>query len=187
MVRPGKFWRNVWIFLANDLVLKLVFRTGSNIPTKIICCLGGKMTILAIGIAFLVAICFFFMRRKSATANPGTLGLNGANSRKKPAKKAVAARNPWRATSITHDENACEAVKTIAGKRFLDAERNIPKLPLPACDSDRCNCTYARYEDRRDSSEDRRTPNALQAQLYDRVGQENRRARKRGRRKTDWT
>jgi len=145
------------------------------------------MTILAIGIVFLVAICFFVVKRKSATANLGTLGFNGVNALQKPAKKAVAPRNPWRATSITHDENACEAVKAIAGKRFLDAERNIPKLPLPACDADRCNCMYARHEDRRDSSEDRRTPNALQAQLYDRTGQENRRARKRGRRKTDWT
>ena len=144
------------------------------------------MTILAIGVLALLAICFVVIKRKSASKNPGTLGFNGGNPLKSSTRKTIAPRNPWRATSIVHDENACNAVKAIGGKRFFDAERNIPKIPLPTCDATRCNCKFARHEDRRDSSEDRRMPNALHAELYDRTGKGNRRNRKRGRRKTDW-
>ena len=145
------------------------------------------MTILAIGGLVLLAILFVAMKRKSATENLGTLGFNGINSLEKTKRKAVTPRSPWRATSITHDENACEEVKAITGRRFLDSERNIPQLPLPKCDADRCNCKYARHEDRRDVTEDRRMPNGLQAQLHTRTGEDNRRTRKRGRRNTDWT
>lgn len=144
------------------------------------------MTILSISVMALLAICLVVIKRKSTSENLGTLGLNGGNLLKSPARKVTAPRNPWRATSIVHDEKACNAVKTIGGKRFLDVERNIPGIPLPTCDAIRCNCRYTHHEDRRDSSEDRRMPNALHTALYDRTGKGNRRSRKRGRRKTDW-
>ena len=144
------------------------------------------MKTIAILIVALIACYFFVVKRRSTTGNQGTLGLNGANALKKSQKKSIAPRNPWRATSIVHDEKACEAVKAIGGKRFLDTDRNIPKLPLPTCNVTRCKCKYVRHEDRRNVTEDRRHPNALQAELYDRSGEANRRARKRGRRKTDW-
>ena len=144
------------------------------------------MTILAISVLTLLVICFVIAKRKSASENLGALGFNGGNIFKSSTRKSIAPRNPWRATSIVHDEKACDAVKAIGGKRFLDVERNIPKIPLPTCDTTRCNCKYDRHEDRRDSSEDRRMPNALHAELYDRTGKGNRRNRKRGRRKTDW-
>lgn len=144
------------------------------------------MTILAISVLALLAICFGIIIGKSASENLGTLGLNAGNALKSSTRKSIAPRNPWRATSIVHDQKACDAVKAIGGKRFLDVDRNIPKIPLPTCDANRCNCKYAQHEDRRDSDEDRRLPNALKAQLYDHTGEGNRRSRKRGRRKTDW-
>jgi len=144
------------------------------------------MYIVAFIIVLLLAIFIVAVSRKTTVENPGTLGFNGGNAYKNRRENPPAPRNPYRATSIVSDEGACEAVMAIGNKRFLDTERNIPKLPLPGCDVARCNCKYLHHEDRRASQEDRRIPNALQAQLYDRTGQVNRRARKRGRRKTDW-
>lgn len=145
------------------------------------------MTIVAVSVLILLALCIFAIKRKSVNENLGTLGFNSGNAVKSPTRKAIAPRSRWRATSIVHDEKACDAVKAIGGKRFLDTDRIIPKLPLPNCGATRCNCKYASHEDRRDSIDDRRIPNALQAALYDRTGEENRRTKKRGRRKTDWT
>jgi len=144
------------------------------------------MTILAVSILILLAFCIVAIKRKSVNGNPGTLGFNGGNALNNPTRKEIAPRKRWRATSVVHDEKACDAVKAIGGKRFLDTDRNIPKLPLPNCSATRCNCKYASHEDRRDSTEDRRIPNALHAALYDSTGEANRRTQKRGRRKTDW-
>ena len=95
-------------------------------------------------------------------------------------------RNPYRATSIIFNDGACDAVKAIGDKRFLDVERITPALPLPDCDAPKCDCQYANHEDRRVSDEDRRSPSGLKSQLYGGTGEPNRRKRKRGRRKGDW-
>jgi hypothetical protein len=140
-----------------------------------------------IGVLTLLAIYFVVSWYKSSSRNSGTPGGSSKVAATKNGKTAVAPRSPWRATSIVHDAKACNAVKAIGGRRFLDTEKQVPKLPLPECDVERCNCKYVHHEDRRDVSEDRRSPNALHAELYDRSGQVNRRERKRGRRKTDWS
>ena len=144
------------------------------------------MTFLAVSLLVLLAILSFVMLRKGANKKPGTMVSSGSSALKKTTGKPRAPRNPWRATSIVFNEKACDAVKELGGKRFLDADRNTPKLPLPDCDVTECDCKYARHEDRRDETEDRRNPNALKADLYDQPGQVSRRSRKRGRRKTDW-
>ncbi len=95
------------------------------------------------------------------------------------------ASNPWRAASIVFNGHACEAVKAIGNKYFLDIEANFPALPLPNCDVSACNCKYAFYEDRRERNEDRRHPASRRSERYDRTGQPTRRQRKRGRRKGD--
>lgn len=145
----------------------------------------------------IVVVCLLFVVLKS-WAKPATLGFNTGNAAgrtskksagsKRPAasKKPSVPRNPYRATSIQADADACGAVKTVAGKRYLDTERDLPVLPLPECDAGRCNCRYQRYEDRRDSEEDQRHPSALKSELYDQTGKPDRRRRKRGRRKSDW-
>lgn len=94
-------------------------------------------------------------------------------------------KNPWRATSIVHGRHACEAVKAIANKRFLEIEKIIPALPLPNCDVPACTCKYVFYEDRRAHTEDRRQPASLQSEQYLKTGGTNRRRKPRGRRKGD--
>jgi len=94
--------------------------------------------------------------------------------------------NPWRATSIIHGRHACDAVKDIANKRFLDIEKAIPALPLPNCDVTACNCKYAFYEDRRAQTEDQRHPATQQSDQYGKTGgTDQRREEERGRRQDD--
>jgi hypothetical protein len=69
-------------------------------------------------------------------------------------KPAVTQDNPYRAVSIRFRSNACEAVKRLAGKRFLTPE--VPPLPLPRCRCERCECRYLHHADRR-RGEDRRS------------------------------
>jgi len=95
--------------------------------------------------------------------------------------------HPWRATSIIFDDDACAAVKAIGRHRFLDAERDVPQLPVPGCDVAKCRCRYAHHEDRRKDNEDRRHPAALHTELYEASGKHNRREGRRGRRKNDWS
>ncbi len=115
-------------------------------------------------------------------------GADNGKARRLPAAKsaAVAPRHPYRATSITFDSSACDAVRALGKKRFLDRDRDVPGLPLAACDKSQCSCKYAHHDDRRDASEDRRHPASLKSQLYERGEAPNKREKKRGRRKTDW-
>jgi hypothetical protein len=46
-----------------------------------------------------------------------------------------------------NDAGCCDAVRAIAGKRFLPDE--IPDLPLAGCDAESCNCSYELFSDRR--------------------------------------
>jgi hypothetical protein len=124
---------------------------------------------------------------KKTFSSPGTLGFNGGNVVRKARKNSPVARNPYRATSIVFDVDACDAVKAVGSRRFLDTERNLPVVPLPECSAAKCNCKYAHYEDRRTSDDEQRHPSALLSQLYESTGKENRRQRKRGRRKSDRT
>jgi hypothetical protein len=130
---------------------------------------------------------FMIMRskaRKPTTAESRANGKSRAVARSKTA--AVAPRHPYRATSIEFDDAACDAVKALGRKRFLDRERDVPRLPLKDCSNSQCTCKYAHHDDRRDSSEDRRHPSALKSELYERGSDPNRREKKRGRRKSDW-
>jgi hypothetical protein len=143
------------------------------------------MKILSVILVVLLAI-FLVATRRKTVANSRAPLPNMGNRVKKPRKTAQATRNPYRATSILHDENACDAIKVLGSRRFLDVDKATPTFPLPDCDAAQCNCKYARHEDRRDSFDGRRTTNSLQAALHDQTGEVNRRTRKRGRRKTDW-
>jgi hypothetical protein len=100
-------------------------------------------------------------------------------------KRDIRRRNPWRATSVVHEHLACDAVKAINNKRFLDTEKKV-LLPLPDCEASICSCRYECHDDRREYNEDRRHPASLKSELYDETGETNRRYRKRGRRKLDW-
>jgi hypothetical protein len=109
-------------------------------------------------------------------------GTKKRNSSQKSASNPI---DRYRATAIICGENSCEAVKAVSGKRFLDADKDIPKIPLPNCDTPKCCCKYEHYSDRRDTSEIRRGPPGLQSQLHPHIENVERRL-KRGRRTSDW-
>ncbi len=61
------------------------------------------------------------------------------------------------AVTISHEKNACEAVKAVGHKRYL--VREAPILPLKDCtQSTTCNCQYLHHTDRRKISRQHETP-----------------------------
>ena len=139
-----------------------------------------KILLLLVIVAAVVA---FVLTRSGKGKSPAT-----GNKTRSPTRSGSASRarvNPYSATSISFDDTACDAVKAIGDRLFLDADRDTPLLPLPDCDAPRCNCKYVHREDRREVGEDRRHPSGLQAELYDAGVNRNRREKKRGRRSDD--
>ena len=109
---------------------------------------------------------------------------SGAKKRNSTQKLASNPTNPYPATAIICGEKSCEAVKAISGKRFLDADKDIPQIPLPNCDTPKCSCKYEHYLDRRNTDEIRRAPPGLKNQLHPRIENVERRLT-RGRRTSD--
>ena len=59
--------------------------------------------------------------------------------------------SPFHAVEIRCTGNACQAAQDSRGERYVSAE--APRLPLDKCDqSDRCQCIYQHYDDRRGDS-----------------------------------
>ena len=81
-------------------------------------------------------------------------------------------KKTYNAAAIRHDDCACSAVKEIGKHRFLASE--VPKIPMPDCTAKTCNCTYARYSDRR-NMDTRRAPFSLESDLYASGGEPERR------------
>ncbi len=140
-----------------------------------------SVVLLLVFVGFVLAIL-----KRSYSSTAGTVGINARNAGSRKSRKTLRARSPYRATAIVQGTPACKAVQAIGNRRFLDAERRTPRIPLPACNSLQCNCQYRHLEDRREAQGDRRHPNTLRAELYVGTGAADRRQRKRGRRKTDW-
>lgn len=72
-----------------------------------------------------------------------------------PAKLKAAKDTTYHAVSIKYAGSACEAAKAMVGRRFLAS--GAPRLPLPECDANACECRFVHYDDRR-SGRDRRSP-----------------------------
>ena len=142
------------------------------------------MKILVLVVLVLAAAILLLVKRPKADKSSAT----AAQAKRAVKAKASANRpfNRYKSTSIVFADTACDAVKAIGSRHFLDADRNVPKLPLADCTVSGCTCKYAHHDDRREISEDRRHPSGLQAELYDRGGAVNRREKRRGRRKSDW-
>ncbi len=72
-----------------------------------------------------------------------------ANLIKKRNKKL---KGKYAAISVRFTPNACEAVKSLAGERFL--AKDAPLMPLQQCPRRNiCNCFYEYHQDRRKSDE----------------------------------
>jgi len=83
-------------------------------------------------VLFLLAIAgWFFYSRSNRTD-------------KKP-KKIV--HGKYHCVTVHYSDTACDAVKTLSGKRILSSE--APVLPLINCDSGNCSCRFQHHEERR--------------------------------------
>jgi hypothetical protein len=101
---------------------------------------------------------FLYIRwRRSDADEPPAFSAVPSRPASRPAAPSNAKRQPprgYHGVSLKPCKNACDAVQTIIGQRFLSSE--APALPLAGCDRQQCKCTYGHYSDRRDK-EDRRT------------------------------
>ena len=61
----------------------------------------------------------------------------------------------YHAVSIALEQSACDAAKSMTGRRFLSDA--APQLPLPDCDALECRCIFTHHQDRRENR-DRRSP-----------------------------
>ncbi len=140
---------------------------------------------IVIGVVVLLLAAFLYFRNsRSVASSHGRTARPGASLHPKSARTQAAPR-PYRATSIVPGPNACAAAAELQDTRFLDAQGATPALPLDGCDAGSCQCRYAHYTDRRDSSDDRRLAGQLQSQLYEANSGDERRQRRRGRRRRD--
>lgn len=73
---------------------------------------------------------------------------------------------PYRCVVIQPGQEACPAVRDLAGQRFLT--RAAPLLPLDNCSAAGCRCRYDHFADRRE--DERRRSNALQRGLTPHAG-----------------
>ncbi len=143
------------------------------------------VTLCLSGFAY-VAIGVFQNRQIGINSTRETFSFRRSGKATRLTKSRPAARNPYRATSIVNEGNSCAAVKKLLNTRFLDVDKDIPSLPVAGCNIGHCNCKYVKHEDRREDSEDRRTPLTLRSDLYEQAGNENRRSTRGGRRKRDF-
>lgn len=112
------------------------------------------------------------LRRRMGRTRPARTGVHAGEAR----PNAV---SPWRAVSIRSPGAACAAARDCAAKRWLSAE--APRLPLPGCDADRCECHYRHHADRR-AGPRRRFDREFFVRPF---GGDERRGPVRGRRETD--
>jgi len=61
----------------------------------------------------------------------------------------------YHAVSIALEQSACDAAKSMTGRRFLSDA--APQLPLPDCDALECRCIFTHHQDRRENR-NRRSP-----------------------------
>ena len=57
------------------------------------------------------------------------------------------ARRRWHAVAIVGTTEACAAAQARKDTRYLSPE--APRLPLPDCNANCCDCRYTHFEDRR--------------------------------------
>jgi hypothetical protein len=73
---------------------------------------------------------------------------SNAKSKPTPSTARSASANPYAGAEVVpRKDHCCEAVRAIAGKRFLS--KHVPLIPLRDCDQPDCGCTYRRFADRR--------------------------------------
>ncbi len=125
---------------------------------------------------------FWFVKIRPQKAKPKKQRSPAASAAIASPKEKVP-ENKYHGIAVMCEDDACAAAKALGKKRFLSHE--APPIPLPNCDSANCHCRYEHFEDRRSGDDERRSTFSLQTDLHSSAGNEERRAKKRGRRKTD--
>ncbi|MGI9204658.1 MAG: hypothetical protein ACR2Q3_11645 [Woeseiaceae bacterium] len=101
-----------------------------------------------IGIFVVVALIggYVILRNRRARENVRPDQLKGSSQTPDSAFHAV---------SLQFAGNACDAAKSMRGRRFLSGA--APRIPLLDCDAVECQCKFVHHKDRRTSG-DRRSP-----------------------------
>ena len=107
------------------------------------------MTTTLIVIVLALGGVWFYVRQRNAREVARHAEANAKDRRKSSSK------SDYHAVAIRYAAKACSAAKDLEGHRFLATA--APRLPLPGCDLDHCECRFQHYEDRR-SGRDRRSP-----------------------------
>ena len=99
---------------------------------------------LAVILLLLLSIWWLLRKRRQSAAESQA-----------PVIRSRSKKTAYHAVSIRFPQDACNAAKAMAGRRFLATA--APKLPLADCDATACQCQFVHHDDRR-SGKDRRTP-----------------------------
>lgn len=122
------------------------------------------MIVSAILVVVAIAAASYWLvwRRRPAPVRHPPRGQASVPGRKAKAPGAPAAPR-YGAVEIQARNTACEAARSLGGRRFLANE--APALPLPGCTAAQCTCAFVKLSDRR--TEDRRLEHAgLGASLF---------------------
>lgn len=104
------------------------------------------MRILLLIIAVLL-VAWWWQRRRAVSRDEAPRGRSE--------RRQLESDSAFHAVSIKTAVDACDAARALEGKRFLATE--APRLPLPACPREACECRFQHYRDRR-SGQERRSP-----------------------------
>ncbi|MFK8050920.1 MAG: hypothetical protein AB8B81_21010 [Halioglobus sp.] len=132
-----------------------------------------EIAVIVILLALVVGV---FLKTRGGPKQPAKPVSKSKSKKSSTNSEALSsASKSYKAVTIGPGPNACEAVLSFDGKRFLSGD--APILPLTDCGSSTCTCKYVHHEDRRDTSEDRRQPFSMRTDLHGSGGEEERRQR----------
>ncbi len=109
---------------------------------------------LSIGIiltVILIALLVVSKRSKTSAGNRPSLAGHGQMTSTNTTTSTTTTE--FHAVSIQTMNSACEAAKSLQGKRYLAGA--APRIPLAECDATECKCRFIHHADRR-SGADRR-------------------------------
>lgn len=131
---------------------------------------------IAVIVILLALVVGLFIKTRGGPKKPTKSTGQSKIKKTAPSSEATStASKSYTAVTIVPGPDACEAVLTFDGKRFLSGD--APILPLADCGSSSCTCKYVHHEDRRDISDDRRQAFSLRTDLHGSAGEEERRQR----------
>ncbi len=104
------------------------------------------MLLAVIAFLFLAAgVGYWLMSRRSPAPARGPQKAKESGKAKEPGKAKES--SPFGSVEIRTRAGACDAARELVGQRFLAKE--APTLPLAACKSAQCSCSFVKLSDRR--------------------------------------